>query len=378
VTEDVGSSARTAGATAAPSRIAGLDVARGLAVLGMFAAHFGLGGELALDPSTWAGVVDGRSSILFATLAGVSVALLSGRSHPPRGLDLQRVRVRIVVRAVWVFAIGWLLTALDTFVAVILGVYGLLFVLVLPFLGWSVRRLLVAATVVAVAVPPLLVVLGQQLTAAGSAEQTVAFLGVTGYYPALLWLAFVLVGLAIGRLDLASPAVRRRLAAVAAVAVVVGYGGGWLSTRLLAGGVPSSGPEVGFRFPPGEWRIAWLTGAQPHSGTTFEVVGSTGFAVLVVVACLVVADRAPAATAPVAAVGALALTVYTVHVLAIRVLMDVAPRAAQGADTWFVFVGTAVLGATLWRLFVGRGPLEALLTWTSSRAARLPPSAPAL
>jgi uncharacterized membrane protein YeiB len=378
VNEAVGSGVRTAGAPAAGFRIAGLDVARGLAVLGMFAAHLGLGRELTADPSTWGAVVSGRSSILFATLAGVSLALLSGRVHPPAGADLARVRLRIGIRAVWVFLIGALLSWLDTFVAVILGVYGVLFVLALPFLRWPVRRLLGAAAVVAVAAPPLLVVLGQRITAAGSAEHPVAFLLVTGYYPAVLWLAFVLVGMAIGRSDLASSAVRRRLAIAGAVAAVVGYGGGWATTELLAAGVPTRGPEVGFRFPPGEWRTSWLTGAEPHSGTTFEVVGSTGVAVLVVVACLVLAERLPAAVAPVGAVGALALTVYTVHVLAIRVLMDVAPRAAQGADSWFVFVGAAVFGATTWRLTVGRGPLEWLLTWTSSRAARLPPSSPAV
>ncbi len=136
------------GTTGGRGRIAGLDVARGLAVLGMFAAHMRLGGDLHPDPSSWAAVVDGRSSILFATLAGVSVALLSGRSHPPEGLDLARVRLRILVRALWVFAIGWFLELLDTFVAVILGVYAVLFLLVLPFLRWPVRRLLALAAIV--------------------------------------------------------------------------------------------------------------------------------------------------------------------------------------------------------------------------------------
>lgn len=358
-------------------RIGGLDLARGLAVLGMFAAHLRLGGNLHPDPSSWAAIVNGRSSILFATLAGVSVALLSGRTTPPDGGELARVRVRILVRAAWVFAIGWLLVRLDTFVAVILEVYAVLFLLVLPFLRWPVRRLLALAAALAVAGPLLLVVLGQALTATGAENALVSSLAVTGAYPALLWLTFVLVGLAIGRLDLASSAVRRRLAAAGAVAVVAGYGGGWLSTQLLAGGTPSAGPEAGFGVP-GGFSVRWLTGAEPHSGTTFEVLGSAGFAVLVVVGCLLVTERLPALVAPVAAVGALALTVYTAHLLAIRVLMDLAPEAAQGFGTWLWFAVAAVAGATAWRSAVGRGPLEWLLTWTSSRAARLPPTAPAV
>jgi uncharacterized membrane protein YeiB len=277
-----------------------------------------------------------------------------------------------------VFVIGAALEALDTFVAVILGVYAVLFVLVLPFLRWPVRRLLAAAAVIAVAGPPVLAVLGQWLTWSGLEDHPFVFLAVTGYYPAVLWLAFVLVGLAVGRSDLAAREVRARLAAAGAAAALAGYGGGWLTTHLLGGGTPSAGPETGFTAPLGSFRLAWLTGAEPHSGTTFEMVGSTGFAVLVIVICLELADRLPRSTAPVAAVGALALSVYTVHVVAIRVLLDVAPDTAQGAGTWLRFVLVAVLGATLWRLTVGRGPLEWLVTWTSSRAARLPPSSPAV
>ncbi|MGY1723768.1 heparan-alpha-glucosaminide N-acetyltransferase domain-containing protein [Blastococcus sp. SYSU DS0533] len=358
-------------------RIGGLDVARGLAVLGMFAAHMRVGGELHPDPRTWTAVVDGRSSILFATLAGISVALLSGRDRPAEGPELRRARVRIAVRALWVFLFGLVLEGLGTFVAVILGVYGVLFVLVLPFLRWPVRRLLVTAGVVAVVGPPLLVVAGQVLTTVGLAQALVPSLLVTGYYPALLWIAFVLVGLAIGRLDLDSGAVRLWLAAAAAVAAVVGYGAGWASTRLLASGVPSAGPETGFTVPD-VFDVRWLTGAEAHSGTTFEVVGSTGFAVLVVVGCLVVAERVPRPSAPVAAVGAMALTVYAAHLVAIRVLMEIAPGRVEGAALWLWFAGAALAGAWAWRRTVGRGPLEALVTWTSSRAAGLAPSAPAL
>ncbi|WP_324277493.1 DUF418 domain-containing protein [Blastococcus brunescens] len=141
--------------------------------------------------------------------------------------------------------------------------------------------------------------------------------------------------------------------------------------------MPSAGPETGFTVPD-VFSVRWLTGAEPHSGTTFEAVGSTGFAVLVLVACLLAAERLPRATAPLAAVGALALTVYTVHVVAIRVLMDIAPGTAQGPVAWLWFTLCALVGATVWRRTVGRGPLEWLLTWTSSRAAGLAPSSPAV
>ena len=64
-----------------PPRILGLDIARGLAILGMAGAHIGETEPFQwLDPATWTDLVHGRSSILFAVLAGISIALMTGRS----------------------------------------------------------------------------------------------------------------------------------------------------------------------------------------------------------------------------------------------------------------------------------------------------------
>src|SRR3954465_1671108 len=74
---------------ARPGRVAGLDVARALAVVGMFGAHVGaVRADVDVSPASWSGVVNGRASILFAVLAGLSIALLSGRTTPAAGADL--------------------------------------------------------------------------------------------------------------------------------------------------------------------------------------------------------------------------------------------------------------------------------------------------
>ncbi|MDP9430169.1 MAG: DUF1624 domain-containing protein [Actinomycetota bacterium] len=366
--DDVEAACATAGPerdAAAGRRIGGLDVARGLAVLGMFGAHLGDTEDLGWDPATWGAVVEGRSSILFATLAGVSMALLSGGRTPARGRELARARTRVLVRAAWVFAIGGVLELLDTFVAVILGVYAVLFVLALPFLRRPPAQLLLAAGVVALVGPPLTLAVGQYATARDAEGSAFAFLLVTGYYPAAVWLAFVLAGLAVGRLDLDAARVRTGLVAGGAAAAVLGYAVGLLTTRQLAAGRRPAGIEAGFGSP-GEWDPAWFAGAEPHSSTPFEVIGSGGVAVAVIGVCLVVADLLPRLTYPLASVGALALSVYTAQIVAIAVL-DVGSAGDWGR--WARFTLTAVLLATAWRLRLGRGPLERLLTWSSQRAA---------
>jgi hypothetical protein len=54
---------------------------------------------------------------------------------------------------------------------------------------------------------------------------------VTGFYPANTWMAFVVTGMALGRLDLTSGAVQRRLAELGPALIVLGYG----TSLLLAG-----------------------------------------------------------------------------------------------------------------------------------------------
>src|SRR5687768_15879130 len=74
----------------------GLDLARGLAVIGMILAHVDTPQNLSWSPSSWQALVYGRSAALFGVLAGVSIALLSGGTRPAFGNDLVRARVRIM------------------------------------------------------------------------------------------------------------------------------------------------------------------------------------------------------------------------------------------------------------------------------------------
>jgi hypothetical protein len=67
----------------------------------------------------------------------------------------------------------------------------------------------------------------------------------------------------------------------------------------------------------------------------------------------------------------MALTVYTAQVVAIWVLgtLDYVDNTA-----WSAYVLASLVFATAWRLLLGRGPLERLLTRSSSRVAGLLPA----
>jgi hypothetical protein len=361
-------------AIADPSRVLGLDVARGLAVLGMFGAHLGAPDDLVLaDPATWGAIVHGRSSILFAVLAGVSVALLSGgRSRytdREDGDDARaRARVRITVRALLIFLIGAGLTALGTNIIVILEYYAVMFLLAVPMLALRARTLFVLAGVWAVVSPVIVLLLSTVAGAYGIGEDNLLVeLFVTGGYPVIVWLSFLWFGMGIGRLDLASTAVAVRLLIVGAVLAVVGYGFGLATTDPNAPDLRFSSPGVPGAIAEPDWPV--LLGMEAHSGTSFEVVGSAGVAALVIGVCLLVARRLRPALFPVESIGATALSTYTIHVVAYAVLFPEEPTEWS----WGWFALTALILCPLWRLVLGRGPIERVVTAVSTRAAFGPP-----
>ncbi len=293
-----------------------MDVARGLAVLGMFGAHLLATDELVwTDPGTWTGLVDGRSSILFAVLAGVSVALLTGRSTPPTGEALVRARLAVLTRAALLLVAGGLVQLLTTGVYVILEFYAVLLALCVPLLSWPPRRLFaLAAGLVAVVVPLFHQVLLPWVSA-GPGGGVLGELAVTGYYPVAVWAASSSPGSASGGWTSPRPAPGR-------CSPVRGWAWPWwVRGRAPArcAGRPGH-PAFVLQEGTASWRdlvpaADQLLVADPHSGSVAEVVGSGGFALLVLGGCLWVADRIRPALVPLAAVGSMPLTAYCVHLL---------------------------------------------------------------
>lgn len=209
-----------------PPRILGLDIARGLAVLGMAAAHVGETGSVEwLDPSTWTGLVNGRSSIFFAVLAGVSIALMTVRGTLPEPERLPGIRLNLIGRGAVILLIGLALEMVNTPIAVILTLYGLIYVAVIPFLRWKPWQLLIGAGVLAVAGPALLALItAVALQPFGAGIGFVLY----GVYPITVWMALVLGGMALGRLRVETLRTAVVTLVVGVVLAVVGYGLGAL------------------------------------------------------------------------------------------------------------------------------------------------------
>jgi uncharacterized membrane protein YeiB len=362
------------------ARLVGVDLARALAVFGMYVVHIGPPLSATSGVASWIRyLADGRASILFATLAGFSLALIAGRREPKTGLAGRQAKARIAIRAVVLLAVGTAMAMVFGDV-VILNFYGVYFLVALPLVRLRARTLAIIAAVLAVVTPQLAFVLSalltepvqQSINAYDPLERLcgvgVVDLLLTGFYPTITWMSFVIAGMALARLDLAAGSVRRRLAVFGPALIVLGYGTSWLlagADALRSSAEDGSGSSGSGSFGSGSLQprgsASSLLLAGPHSGTSFDIVGSLGVAITVILCAMVAIDRLARLrrlAQPVIAVGTMSLTAYVGHF----VVSSFTGLAFK--DSWvplLMYVGGAIVFAGIWSRFFRRGPLEYLL-----------------
>lgn len=366
-------------------RIGGIDIARALAVVGMFWAHLGFEGEFGTVSELLLNIPDGRSSVLFALLAGISVSILTGRNIPYTGHDMRAARLRITGRALFLLALGSFLDILGTPVIVILGFYGFWFLLTLPFTSLSARKLAILAGTLGAVGPFVIIFLKSAATALnfmpGQPANSGFFDAVAwGMYPGLQYMAFVFAGMAIGRLDLRRRRTQLWLLWLGSVCALIGYLAANILSLLFGTGstvrnMPWDTLSSSDYVEPTGWvwpDADYLFTAEPHTGTVWETIGSGGFAIAVLAACLLVGKLSQTVLYPVAALGAMPLTSYSWHIVALYFLPDIIFTGEAGPFLWITLI--TLVFCSIWKLTVGRGPLEWLM-WRFAAAVAGTPTA---
>lgn len=397
--------------TSAPpvtGRLVGVDLARFVAIVGMMATH--LVGSLGADPSASAvdqiagklvgATVASTSATTFAVLGGVSLVLLT-RSRAD--VSTGRMLLSILIRGVLIALIGAVLSLLDGPISVVLTFYGVALILAAPALllpSWAVAALAgalwlfgapvnahVRAALSTTPQPPAAEI-------GDTVPRAARDLLLTGHYPAITWVAYMLTGILIARMLLAARAdgtLRRiciRLAAGGlAVYALVTLGGRVVRMRPEWFGLPDLGERMlssGYGGPIGTdlWMLLIPT---PHSGTPGDMLRTVAGACFVIGLLVAVFDararRSGIVLESIRSAGAAPLTVYTAHVVVTAALHHLATQAViDGAVSlpWYgrstaVFlvqlVGVLLIGLVL-ALLHRRGPLEALLGWISGSNRR--------
>ncbi len=311
-------------------------------------------------------IFDGRSAMLFASVSGVSLGLMSGGARRPRPANVPGLARKIAVRGGVLIALGLWFASLATPIATIFDVYGLLFLLAIPLLAVP-RRYLALLLIAAVSSGPAITNRLAQIAAEpGSLLHTATsgewggHLGrwLTGHFPVATWSALVIAGLLLARCDL-------RARSTQAGAVVLGGG-----AALLAYAVTASTDET----------------SAAHTNSTWEVLGSGGLAIAVIGALCLAFDLAAEngwtvaarLSSPLASIGSMPLTLYCAHFAVIAIITAPLPLGGD-PEEWqsvFLLIAMSALGvvfAMLWRRWFRQGPLEwAIGVLASPRTALRP------
>ena len=370
-------------------RLIGLDVARGIALLAMMVTHiFALGDEAGMP--TWAAVFAGRASALFAVLAGCSL-VLSTRSRLAVSGRLRDAAPSVLIRAAAIVLIGLCLGSISGLLAVILVNYGIMFALALFFLRLRAGALFAIAGVWMVLSPivsmwvrstfllePSYLPMGFFDLATPGTMLTDLFL--TGYYPVLQWLSYILLGMAVAKLDIG-----RHLLALFTAGLglfVVGRGVSWILLNVFGGDAALVavsemwGTDLTAALFTGSYGVTpatswwWLAIAGPHSGTPFDLLSTGGTAVMTIAVCQATAvqlGRRSWLLAPLSAPGSMPLSVYSAHVVLLEITrrqivgnpMEVSATPGEQTLEFVIHALTFVLLPLLWKLAISsRGPLE--------------------
>lgn len=405
----------TPGRARALSRMVGIDFARFIAIVGMMCAH--------LLPAGTPGFFlwDGNASTLFAVIGGISV-ILATRRYLNNG-EVAAARLAMAARGIIVMAIGLALAELGGPIMIVLVYFGAAMIVTIPFLRAGNKTLLITAGILAV-VGPLAsgfvstgVEAGTEIHALsvgtfGDPIGVLRNLMLTGYYPVVTWVVYLLVGMVVGRwvLDAQKNGTEPRLTLsmtavgstmIVATTVISEFVREAIAVpALLAGGLDDGELEllattgVSKHFAAGEWWRYFLN--TPHTGLTLDIVRGIGVALLLIAAALwfarTASPRVLRLLRPASAAGTAPLTIYTLHVAAVgvsfivfQVLVELESRTdldfgvsytnfpwwLQSGWMLLIHVTVALLIGLILALSGKKGPLETLVTFVAGRTARL-------
>lgn len=346
----------------------------------------------------WFSVFGGRAAAAFAVLAGIGIAFMSGRERVGKE-KFRPIASLLATRAAIIGAIGLALGFTDASDAlVILPYYAILFLFAIPLVTLRTRVVAAIGVAVACVVPVLTHLLLPYLPSAeldnpgfgelfGHPLDLLIELTISGEYPALAWVTYLCAGIVVGRLDLS----KIRTAAALLTAGLGLYVGTALTSSLLlrgAGGLAqiwaaqddsdlteSRTAELlavqgDGTTPASSWW--WLAVDTPHTSTFFDLLGTTGSSCALLGAMLLLGHVATTplrqliavVRVPLAAVGAMPLTFYVLHVL--FMYSELTPDSDLAS-----FVVQAVLAIALalaWRATGRKSPLEGLITGAANAA----------
>ena len=328
------------------------DVLRGVAILAMLIAHAMPLLMITARPVRFVvGNISDLASPLFALVMGISAQIVLQRTSPD---DRWRMLLQQAIRGLVLIALGVWMGSWLTWVAVVLAHLGILLILGVPILLLSTRWVIFVAIALTVVSEPITAWARSSLAPAVSgspiAAEISSWLVFGDTYRVSNLLPFFLLGALLMRHGFRRDPYLWTMAVIAPIAYLIRP-----ITERLTGA------------------------AETVSGTYADTLHDLGLVLAVYVVIVLLATvRSPGprraisiAFEPFRAIGAVALSLYVVHVGLIAIWVDVG-LYMTGPDyvRWLILVPGLVVAGWLWWRFIGVGPLEWLLGWVTGRPKR--------
>ncbi|NNC72331.1 MAG: DUF1624 domain-containing protein [Sphingomonadaceae bacterium] len=372
------------------SRIQGFDIARALAIFGMITVNYRATFPISEESPAWfewaANQVNGRAAALFVFLAGIGISLLSRKARfSGDKADIRADRVALLRRSAFLLVIGFWFRQYWEYD--ILHFYGVYLLIAAAILTVPNRGLLIFAFVATIVFPFMFYILPEHFgidfwgtTSEFNPRAILIDYFFQGYHPVLPWIAFMIIGMIIGRLDLTDKAIRRRLliggVVLALTAETIGY-------IFLNMGVLKLWEDI---FPSTDLEQAsYLLDSSAFPPMPLFIAAGLGWGMAIVSLCLSLGERfaGRAWIMPLVHTGQLALTIYIVHgTIGVWVVEWVGHKPSQTL-TWVIaysalLYAVLIVLATLWRRRYERGPVEAIMRrLTDSWKSEINPVPPA-
>lgn len=361
-------------------RLAGLDIARFLAFVGMVLVNFKVATNASMSAETpsWLAsmhpLLEGRAAALFVLLAGLGIGFGAQKAFN-KGVSAADIRKKQAKRGFILFAFG--LLNLIIFDADILHFYGIYFLLACIALTGNRKSLLTLAFVIILFSPALHFVFDYE---AGWDWQTLQYEGLwspdgfirntfyNGFHPVFPWISFLLFGMALAQLNLQSATVRLRIAGAGLALMFAGALFAQMGRDIIA--LPEVAQDQEFVE-----LVQALMSSSPIPPSPIYMISASGAALVVLVFCLWLGDwfGQRAWMKPILTTGQQALTLYIAHIIVGMGIMEAMGWIAMAGSepdpptleqvsvySGFFLIGCMIYAVT-WRHYLGAGPLERLL-----------------
>lgn len=300
-------------------RLLALDAVRGLAVIGMFVQHFAL--------NQWNAFVSGNTMILFILCSGISYTMMA-QGMEQKAMEAPVFRARVLARSVFIDLTGYLILMLNGPFGVVLQAYAMLFLLALPLVKCSTKKLAAISAISFVVCPPLMLI-GMSLLEGVALLDDIA----GGPLSALAWLPVFTAGMVLGRLNLRSTITAVRLAVTGAAILIPFKFFAFYAlpeiyqsfcSRLAQFSSASASPPDPYAVWPRNtlaplWQMLFLD--APQGGSSFELLIGMGGSFILLASVLLLEKKIVLVLGPFAKVGRVALTLYSFQFILAWVLM---------------------------------------------------------